>query len=160
MAPVGWSESAAFCWADTTMGLYDCLNVPFFVRCASLGPDNGWFSIPALPRPAPSPWHRAVPHPAPSRAPSEDSWTWSATEGHAQGPTSHFERCYFELVGNQPGDQRPVLPPDLERDLTGVRQNHVSANKVQENVRIWKHDHLCFYVDRTIAVFYLPQANW
>lgn len=33
-------EHALLCWPVTTIGLYDCLNVPFFVRCASLGPDN------------------------------------------------------------------------------------------------------------------------
>lgn len=42
-APCGINcGSAALCWSTTTIGLYECLNVPFFVRCASLGPDNGF----------------------------------------------------------------------------------------------------------------------
>lgn len=61
-------ESAAQPGRQTTIRLCDCLKVPFFVWCASLGPDNGLFlhpfsveassvamAPPAMPHPAPSP---------------------------------------------------------------------------------------------------------
>lgn len=62
---------AALCWPVTTIGLYDSLNVPFFARCASLGPDNGFIFVSLLCRDLLR--HHstpAMPHPAPSLAPA------------------------------------------------------------------------------------------
>lgn len=96
---------AALCWPATTIGLYDCLNVPFFVRCASLGPDNGFilhrFSVKACSvTMAPLPCHTLPP-----------VWPGIAlvlavgTAGLRQpllatpkDPTSHFEDCCFVTV--------------------------------------------------------------